>query len=168
MKKRKRGKTPSLTDRFCNKFGPAILKVWYFLDKHTHDFFEGFISIITFGAYHPHPYKEPEELKTKTPFYSYKKRYYSSATLADDLKAVRGDFCAVGRDIAKTVHRLEHENPEIAQAMQKARNSTEFQTQAHSMHEKMVDIQRQQEHIRKVCSHTTIRTGNTSERGDRK
>ena len=157
MKKRHR-RSPSLIDRFCKKFGPAILKVCRLIDKQTHPFFEGLACVITFGEYRPRPYKEPEETKKDTAF-SVSRRTHS---IQDDIGAVMGDMHAVGRDISKAVKRLEHDNPEFAKAMQVAQNSPEFQRQAQIVRQRIAEVQERCNHIRRVCSHpTTVGSGNS-------
>jgi hypothetical protein len=60
---------------------------------------------------------------------------------------------------------LERENPAVAQAMQEAKNSPQFQQQAQIVRQRMAEVQQRCNHIRHVCSHpTTVGTGNTSER----
>lgn len=167
MRKNKR-KSPTLIDRFCNRFGPSILKVCRFIDKHTYAFFEGLTSIITFGLHQPQPYRELEETNKNTHFSPHKKRQTVSKSLSDDFKAVMSDFHAVESDISKAVKRVKHENPKATQALQETRNSAEFQLQTQIVRKKMSEIHKKYNHICRVCSHSTVGMGNTYKRGDRK
>lgn len=168
MKKRRKH-TPSLFDRFCTKFGPSILKVCRFIDKHTHGFFENLACILTGGAYQPRPYKEPEEVQKEKPkytgYFSSHPRQSISGAITNDLRSVMGDFRSVQGDIKKSVRRMERENPAVAQAMQEAKNSPQFQKQMQEVQNRMNEVQQRCNHMRHVCSHsTTVGTGNTSER----
>ena len=164
MKKRRRARL-SLFDRFCAKFGPTIMKVCHFVDKHTHVFFEGLACILTGGAYQPRPYKEPEEVKTNSCSLPYTPKRSVSDAIESDLYSVMGDFRSVQRDIAKAVRRIEHENPTVGKAMQDVKNSPEFQAKVQEVQKRISDVQQRCNHIRYVCSHsTTVGSGNTSER----
>ncbi len=166
MKKRKR-RTPNLIDRFFKKFGPLILKICRFVDKHTHSFFEGFACILTGGAYRPRPYEEPTDLNNKQ-CKGYHPRQSSVHNLMQDFNLLAGDFHAVQKDISKAVRKME-QNPEVAKAMHEAQNSPEFQKGAQILRDRMAEVQRRCNHIRQVCSYsTTVGSGNTSEQNTRK
>lgn len=172
MKKRKRH-TPTLFDRFCKTFGPAIMRICQFIDKQTHDFFEVLACILTGGAYQPQPYKETikasEQNKKNAEHYLYKPEKSISETLAGDFRAIMGDIHQVEKDLSTSIKKMEHKNPEVAKAIQDARNSPEFQKQVQILHERMAEVQKRYNHIRQVCSHnTTIGSGNTSEQNTRK
>ncbi len=165
MKKRKRH-TPSLIDRFCHKFGPSIMKICDFIDKYTHNFFEGFASILTGGFYRPQPYKEPERDKDKTPQNDLLS-HSSAHHLMQDFNRVAGDFHAVQKDISKTIKKME-QNPETAQALHEAKNDPEFQKRAQILRARMDEVQRRCAHIRQVCPYsTTVGSGNTSNQNSR-
>ena len=167
MKKYKRPR-PSLFDRFCDKFGPSIMKVCHFIDKQTHGFFEGLACLLTGGAYQPQPYKEPEEIKKEcedyTCYFSYNPRKPISGSITKDFQSVLGDFRSVCRDTSKAVQRMEREDPKVAKIMQEAKNSPQFQEQMQKVQDKIADVQRQCQKVRTVCSHsTTVASGNSSE-----
>ena len=163
MKKRRRPR-PSLLDRFCEKYGPAILKVCRFIDKQLHPFFEGLVCVITFGEYRPRPYQEPKDIGENDGLPSYKKHQSSVGGLRGDVQAIMGDMHRVSRDISKAVRKMEHENPEVANAIQEVRNSPEYQQQVRTVQQKMAAVQERCNHIRQVCSYpTTVGSGNSSQ-----
>ena len=161
---KKRRPRPSLLDRFYEKYGSAILKVCRFIDKQLHPFFEGLACVITFGEYRPRPYQEPKDIEKNDGLPSYKKHQSSIGGLSGDFQAIMGDMHRVSRDISKAVRKMEHENPEVAKAMQAAKNSPEYQRQMRAVQQKMAAIQERCIHIRHVCSYpTTVGSGNTSQ-----
>ncbi len=162
MKKRRKSR-PSLFDRFCSKFGPAILKVCRFIDKQTHDFFEGLAWAITMGAYQPRPYQEPKEIKQEDDLSTITIKRSPRKTLKDDLRAVMGDIHSVSRDISKAVRQIEQEDPNVTQAIQETQHSPEYKKQVQKLQDKMTEVQQRCHHVRHVCSHPhAMNNGSTS------
>lgn len=167
MKKHRRPK-PTLFDRFCDKYGASIMKVFYFFDKKTHGFFEVLACIVTGGYYQPQPYQEPKEIlkDNLSPFY--KKRPSVSDSLVGDFRSVMKDMYSVSRDVSKAVRRMEHDDSKVARVIQEVKKSPEFQKQAQEVSEKIADIQRRCHQVRHICTHQeTIGSGNMSAQKER-
>ena len=155
MKKSKRSHT-SLLNRFCHRFSPQFLEQIGF---HADAFWEGFISVITFGVYQPDLKKKYEE--------SYKKTQatpYTPCAKKTIVQSIQSDISAVMGDIAKGVNQVCQENPELVRQFERQMHSPEVQAQMTQVKQKTEQVAQRMNALRQKiatsrCDNHDVRMG---------